>query len=260
MRVLATTGSQRTNALPTVPTLSELGLQGFAAESWYVLVGPPKMPASSTERLEKAVTRAVQDPQYLKLLERNGVDAKHMEREQINAFLDAESKKWGELVMDLNGADQAAAGRCDAALTQLKTAQHMAMAARDALITTRRQAQDFKNVLLRFWSDASQTMQTRLTDRNTELESLVKSLENSARGNAERAQLVGTIKAESNRVASTYMAAMAKLDPANRLSIFVADDHARGVDVAIFRALEKLVALTTTQLENQRGLVLASCR
>ena len=103
-------------------------------------------------------------------------------------------------------------------------------------------------------------MQTRLTDRNTELESLVKSLENSARGNAERAQLVGTIKAESNRVASTYMAAMAKLDPANRLSIFVADDHARGVDVAIFRALEKLVALTTTQLENQRGLVLASCR
>jgi len=39
----------------------------------------------------------------------------------------------------------------------------------------------------------------------------------------------------------------------------MADEHAKGVDIAIFRAFETLVGLTTTKLETQRNQVLSSC-
>ena len=259
LRVLATTASQRSKALPNVPTIQELGLEGFSAESWYVLVGPPKMPLDSLERIEKAVAHALQDSAYLKLLESNGVDTRSMKREEINPFLKAEAKKWGELVLQLNAPPKAAANQCQLELTKLKSAEQYAIAARDGLITTRRQAQDFKNVLLRFWSEQAQTMQTRLADRNNEFQLITKALESFANTANEHAQIVETIKSEGHKVTKTYESAIKKLDAANQLSIFMADEHAKGVDIAIFRAFETLVGLTTTKLETQRNQVLSSC-
>jgi hypothetical protein len=259
LRVLATTGSQRSNALPLVPTISETGLTGFAAESWYVLVGPPKMPAKSIERIEKAVMYALQDTEYLKLLETNGVDAGSMKREDINPFLNAEAKKWGELVLQLDAPAKVVTGQCQIELSKLQSAEQFAMTARDALITTRRQAQDFKNVLLRFWSEQAQTVQSRLTERNNELQALTQTLESLTNSTGDHAQIIGTIKSESVKVSKTYASAITKLEPSNQLSIFVADEHAKGIDIAIFRSLETLVSLTTTNMNNQSKLVFSTC-
>lgn len=260
LRVLATTGSQRAKALPNVPTLKEIGLTGFSAESWYVLVGPPKMPIESLERIEKAVAHALQDSDYLKLLESNGVDSGTMKREEINPFLNAEAKKWGELVLQLNAPPKVASNQCQTELTKLKSSEQFAITARDGLITARRQAQDFKNVLLRFWSEQAQTMQSRLADRNNEVQSITKSLESLANAANEHVQIVETIKSEGPKVSKTYESAIKKLDPANQLSIFMADEHAKGIDIAIFRAFETLVTLTTTKMENQRNQVLSNCQ
>ena len=259
LRVLATTGSQRSKALPLVPTISETGLTGFSAESWYVLVGPPKMPAQSIDRIEKAVMRALQDTAYLKLLETNGVEPGLMKREDINPFLRTEAKKWGELVLQLNAPDKVVSGQCQIELSKLKSAEQFAMTARDGLITTRRQAQDFKNVLLRFWSDQAQTVQSRLADRNQELQAITKALESLANSTGEHAQIIETIISESAKVSKTYTSAITKLDPANQLSIFVADDHAKGVDITIFRSLETLVSLTTKNMDKQLNLVSFNC-
>jgi len=259
LRVLATTSSQRSKTLPNIPTIQEIGLTGFSAESWYVLLGPPKMPVKSIERIEKAVSHALQDYDYLKLLESNGVEARSMKREEINSFLKAEAKKWGELVLQLNAPTKAAVNQCQSDLDKLKSAEQFAITARDALITTRRQAQDFKNVLLRFWSEQAQTTQSRLADRNNEFQLITKTLENFAKATNEHVQIIETIKSEGTKVSKTYESAIKKLDPTNQLTIFMADEHAKGIDIAIFRALETLVASTTTKLENQRNQVLSNC-
>ena len=260
LRVLATTGSKRSKALPNVPTLQETGINGFSAESWYVLVGPPKMPTASVERLEKAVTHALKDLDYIKILESNGVDSGSMKREQINPFLNAEAKKWGELVKQLNVPAKLFSGQCQLELARLKSSEQFAMISRDGLITTRRQAQDFKNALLRFWSDQALTMQSRLAERSKELQSITMALENLASSTGEHAQIIETVKSEAVKISKTYESALQKLESADKLSIFIADDHAKGVDVAIFRALEALVSLTTTKMENQRNQVLSICR
>ena len=61
------------------------------------------------------------------------------------------------------------------------------------------------------------------------------------------------------KVSKTYEAAIQQLEPGNAMSVFKADEHAKGIDVAMFRALEQLVALTTTQMQQQRNQVLAQC-
>ena len=260
LRVLATTGSQRSKALPLVPTISETGLTSFAAESWYVLVGPPNMPAESIERIQKAVAYALLDAEYLKLLETNGVEPGSMKREDINPFLSAEAKKWGELVLQLDTPAKVVTGQCQIELSKLQTAEQFAITARDGLITTRRQAQDFKNVLLRFWSEQAQTVQSRLADRNNEFLTIIQSLETLTKSTGDHAEIIETIKSESVKVTKTYASAITKLEPSNQLSIFVADDHAKGIDVAIFRSLETLVSLTTTTMNNQRNQVFSNCR
>ena len=103
VRVLATTGSQRSPRIPDVPTMGEAGLAGFEADSWYALVGPPQMAPPQVRRLSEIAGTVLRDPSFIKVLEENGVDAGGLERNSIPAFLIAEANKWGGLVKSLQG-------------------------------------------------------------------------------------------------------------------------------------------------------------
>ena len=106
IRVLATTGAQRSPRIPEVPTMAEAGLDGFEADSWYVLVGPPKMAPADVRRLSDTVMAVLRDPSFIKMLAENGVDAGDMARDSIPAFLNAEARKWGDLVQALKVVPQ----------------------------------------------------------------------------------------------------------------------------------------------------------
>jgi tripartite-type tricarboxylate transporter receptor subunit TctC len=62
VRVLATTMPERIEWLPDVPTVAESGFPGFNANVWYMLMGPPGLPAQISDRLAAAVNKALQDP------------------------------------------------------------------------------------------------------------------------------------------------------------------------------------------------------
>lgn len=106
IRVLATTGARRSPRIPEVPTMAEAGLDGFEADSWYVLVGPPKMAPADARRVSDAVMSVLRDPLFIKMLAENGVDAGDMARESIPAFMNAEARKWGGLVKALKVVPQ----------------------------------------------------------------------------------------------------------------------------------------------------------
>jgi tripartite-type tricarboxylate transporter receptor subunit TctC len=106
IRVLATTGARRSPRIPEVPTLAEAGLEGFEADSWYVLVGPPNMAPADVRRLSDTAMSVLRDPSFIKMLAENGVDAGDMARDSIPAFLNAEARKWGDLVQALKVVPQ----------------------------------------------------------------------------------------------------------------------------------------------------------
>ncbi|HYL90678.1 MAG TPA: tripartite tricarboxylate transporter substrate binding protein, partial [Burkholderiales bacterium] len=62
IRPLAVTGLKRHPLLPDVPTFEELGYKGFDGVQWYGIVGPARLPADITQRLNGEINRAITSP------------------------------------------------------------------------------------------------------------------------------------------------------------------------------------------------------
>jgi tripartite-type tricarboxylate transporter receptor subunit TctC len=62
LRILATSGLQRSSALPDVPTFTEAGY-GISGEGWYGIYAPAKTPPELISQLNAAVVSAVRAPE-----------------------------------------------------------------------------------------------------------------------------------------------------------------------------------------------------
>jgi tripartite-type tricarboxylate transporter receptor subunit TctC len=62
LRALAVAGSQRSPALPQVPTMAEAGLPGYDVEPWFGVYGPAGLPAAVVQRLNTALVAALAEP------------------------------------------------------------------------------------------------------------------------------------------------------------------------------------------------------
>ena len=57
VRAIATTGRQRSDVLPDVPTLNEAGVPGYEATIWLGLMAPKGTPPAIVQQLNEAVTQ-----------------------------------------------------------------------------------------------------------------------------------------------------------------------------------------------------------
>ena len=62
VRALATTMPERIDWLPELPTVAESGFPGFDANVWYMLMGPPSLPAPIRDRWSAALVAALAEP------------------------------------------------------------------------------------------------------------------------------------------------------------------------------------------------------
>jgi tripartite-type tricarboxylate transporter receptor subunit TctC len=69
LRMLAVISKERTAALPDVPTIEEAGFPSFPIQSWVGMFGPAGMSAEVVEKLNGAVTDALNDPAVARRLE-----------------------------------------------------------------------------------------------------------------------------------------------------------------------------------------------
>jgi tripartite-type tricarboxylate transporter receptor subunit TctC len=68
LRILATTGTQRTRVTPDVPTLIESGLAGYEMVGWFCLLAPPGTPAAIVDKLNGQVRKLLGDPEVAEKL------------------------------------------------------------------------------------------------------------------------------------------------------------------------------------------------
>jgi tripartite-type tricarboxylate transporter receptor subunit TctC len=73
LRALGTPHEQRLAAVPAVPTMAELGLEGFLVSAWWCLAGPAGLPAPLAAALDGAVRHAVARPAAQKPIEDFGL-------------------------------------------------------------------------------------------------------------------------------------------------------------------------------------------
>ena len=98
LRAIAMTGLQRSQSLPDVPTLDETVLKGFNADTWVGLFAPARTPDPIIKRIYEATKVALADPEGRRKLIAGGNNIVGNDTAQFRVFLDAESKKWGEVI------------------------------------------------------------------------------------------------------------------------------------------------------------------
>ncbi len=102
LRALAVTGTERTAALPDVPTAAEAGVPGYTASAWYGLLGPKGLPADILARLEAAASAALTHSELAARMRDDGAVPSDLRAAAFAAFMAAERKRWGEVVREAN--------------------------------------------------------------------------------------------------------------------------------------------------------------
>jgi tripartite-type tricarboxylate transporter receptor subunit TctC len=100
LRALAVTTAARSPAFPTVPTMAEGGVPGYAAESWYGLYAPAGTPRDVVDRLNAAVREAVKTPAFARQSESEGLTVDVGTPEELDRYVRAEEKRWRQVVQD----------------------------------------------------------------------------------------------------------------------------------------------------------------
>jgi tripartite-type tricarboxylate transporter receptor subunit TctC len=102
LRALAVTGAQRSQALPDVPTVAELGFPGYQATNWYSFVAPARTPDAIVKKLNEAIVAALRDPKTIERLETQAMEPDPSTPAQMRAFVEKEYETWGDVVRKLN--------------------------------------------------------------------------------------------------------------------------------------------------------------
>lgn len=99
-RPLAVTGKARHPQLKDVPTLEELGLQGFDAMQWYGVVGPAGMPPDVVKRLNDTLNAVLKAPDLSEKLSVEAVEPMPMTPQQFGDYIRADLARWTQLARD----------------------------------------------------------------------------------------------------------------------------------------------------------------
>ena len=100
LRGIAVASSRRSPVLPELPTLSEAGLKGFSADSWFGIMAPAGTPNDLITRLNADIVKALDTAEIKDIITRQGGEVMGSAPEQMAAQIRADREKWGKVVRE----------------------------------------------------------------------------------------------------------------------------------------------------------------
>ena len=98
VRAIGVSISQRSSALPNVPTIAEAGLPGYYAASWYGLLLPAGVPNSIVDALAKPITDIMRAPDVRDKMLAQGFEPVGNTPAQFAQFIREEIPRWDKVV------------------------------------------------------------------------------------------------------------------------------------------------------------------
>jgi tripartite-type tricarboxylate transporter receptor subunit TctC len=98
LRLLATSGAQRSLFAPEVQTFAEQGFPQFVMEEWFGFYAPAKTPASIVEQANQAINRTLKEESVLASLAVVGLVARGSTPQQMAQSQKSEYERWAPLV------------------------------------------------------------------------------------------------------------------------------------------------------------------
>jgi tripartite-type tricarboxylate transporter receptor subunit TctC len=100
LRAIAVTSAERSPAFPQLPTVSEAGVPGYAAEAWYGLYAPAKTPPEIIDRLNRSAAKAVQSEAFKKLGTNEGLVMVAEPPAALDRYFAGEEERWRKVIQD----------------------------------------------------------------------------------------------------------------------------------------------------------------
>ena len=100
LRGIAGASSRRSPVLPELPTLSEAGLPGFVADSWFGIMAPAGTPRDVVMKLNADVVRALDSPEVKDIITKQGGEVLGSSPEGMAAQIRGDREKWGKVVRE----------------------------------------------------------------------------------------------------------------------------------------------------------------
>jgi len=98
LRAIAVTSAERSAAFPQLPTVSEAGVPGYAAEAWYGLYAPAKTPPEIIDRLNQSAAKALQSDVFRRLSVNEGLVMVGGPPEELDRYFRAEQERWRKVI------------------------------------------------------------------------------------------------------------------------------------------------------------------
>ena len=97
LKLLATGGAKRMEAKPDLPTISEAGVAGFEALTWYGLVAPAKTPRAIIDKLQKEINAIVHSPEVRQTFVSQGNEPLANTPDEFAQVMKSDADKWGAI-------------------------------------------------------------------------------------------------------------------------------------------------------------------
>ncbi len=91
----------RARSMPNIPTLLEAGVPGFTAVSWLAMFAPRGTPADRVAKLNAEIVAILAMPDVQKVLSAAGLEAAPNTPSEMRGIIEADYKKWGQLIKTL---------------------------------------------------------------------------------------------------------------------------------------------------------------
>ena len=103
LKAIGVSALKRSNSLPDIPTLDELGLKGYEITQWQALVAPAGTPKAVVDRLHREVVKALKLPDVVdRLATQGGNELVGNTPEEFAAVIRSDFTKYGKLIKEAN--------------------------------------------------------------------------------------------------------------------------------------------------------------
>jgi tripartite-type tricarboxylate transporter receptor subunit TctC len=100
VKALAITTQARSAQASDLPTMSESGLPGYEAVTWFAMYGPAGLPKDLAAKIAADLARSMARPEHRDRLVAQNFDLLYGKPEELDAFVRAEMAKWGKIIKE----------------------------------------------------------------------------------------------------------------------------------------------------------------
>jgi tripartite-type tricarboxylate transporter receptor subunit TctC len=98
IRIIATSGAQRSPLLATVPTFKEQGFASIEGSGWIGVYVPSKTPKTVIDQLSASIVKALQMPEVKERSLSLGYEPTGATPEALAAIMAADTARWGPII------------------------------------------------------------------------------------------------------------------------------------------------------------------